>query len=145
MKIKVLINGHIEEPPHPSELKQLAEQVLTAQGIDPDCEFSLVVTDQDTIQKLNHNAFGHDVPADWLAFPYIPKPSALVKETWSLGRVVVSYPEAVSQADVCCHSVEKEMAHLITKGTMSLLGGAPKTKRAKSAREQSILGCLDMK
>ena len=109
MKIKVLINGHIEEPPQPADLKQLAAQVLTAQGIDPDCEFSLVITDQDTIQKLSKNPPGTDVHADVLAFPFVPriKPSAalavIANNTWSLGKVVVSYPQAVAQADGCCH------------------------------------------
>src|SRR3990172_3333202 len=108
MKIKVLINGRIEEPLHPTGLKQLAEQVLTAQGIDPDCELSLVVTDQETIQKLNKNNFGKDVPADVLAFPFLPraKQSVSAKDAWALGKVVVSYPQAVAQADGCCRSVE---------------------------------------
>jgi rRNA maturation RNase YbeY len=128
-------------------LKQIAEQVLAAQGIDPDCELSLVITDQETIQNLKRDNLGEYVPADVLAFPFVPrtKTSDSANDPWSLGKVVVSYPQAVAQSDGCCHSVEKELAHLITKGTLSLLGGAPKTKRAKSAREQSILGYLNVK
>ncbi len=149
MKIKVLINGHIEEPLHPAGLKQLAEQVLTAQGIDPDAELSLVITDQETIKKLNKTTFGKDVPTDVLAFPFVPRsrppsPMAPPNPTWTLGKVVVSYPEAVAQSKTCCQSVEKELAHLITRGTLKLLGYNENDKQCAD-KEQSILGCLDVK
>ena len=98
MKIKVLIIGHIEEPLQPAGLKQIAEQVLTAQGIDPDCELSLVITDQETIQKLKRDNLREYVPADVLAFPFVPriKPSGSANDPWSLGKVVGSYPQAVA-------------------------------------------------
>lgn len=85
----------------------------------------LLVTDDETIKKLNLTYRGQDSRTDVLAFgtnqaqsrfpsaPSVPP---------HLGDVVVSYPRAVAQAEEYGCSVEQELHRLVVHGLLHLLG-----------------------
>ncbi len=158
MEINVLIEQGLEEYLGVSWLQSVAEQVLIAQGADSRLELGLVITSQERVRQLNWSYLGKDAPTDVLAFSMLPEPLASEESEVSapfvpppdgvlhLGEVIVSYPQAVIQAEEQQHSVKKEIAILIIHGVLHLLGyehDKPERERPMKTREKEILGCID--
>src|SRR4030042_2545361 len=110
----------------------------------------LVIPDSKTVQKLNRTYRGKDQPTDVLAFHMSPDtiqeselrfigPPDGVRH---LGEVVISYPQAVKQAQEQGHSVAQELALLIVHGVLHLLSydhELPEEEQQMKARENEIL------
>ncbi|GAI17313.1 unnamed protein product, partial [marine sediment metagenome] len=96
---------------------------------------------------------GRDEPTDVLAFsaieeigtdfpPFVMPPDGVLH----LSEVIISYPQAVTQAEEHQHSIKKEIAILIIHGILHLLGyehDKPELKRLMSAREDEILSHIE--
>ncbi len=103
-------------------------------------QVSLVIADDKTVRLLNSEyrgldkttdvlsfAFGNEgeyygdgaAPSEWSADEDFVLPPG---ESAGLGEVIVSYPQAVRQAEEAGHSVQQELAHLITHGILHLMG-----------------------
>jgi probable rRNA maturation factor len=131
-------------------LQRIALRTLEAEGITSAAEMGLVITDSKTVQKLNRTYRGKDQPTDVLAFHMSPDtiqeselrfigPPDGVRH---LGEVVISYPQAVKQAQEQGHSVAQELALLIVHGVLHLLGydhELPEEEQQMKARENEIL------
>jgi len=153
MEINVLIDEGLEGCPEVSWLKSVAEQVLIAQNADSTAELGLVITTQERVQQLNLSYLGRDEPTDVLAFsaieeigtdfpPFVTPPDGVLH----LGEVIISYPQAVIQAEEHHHSIKKEIAILIIHGVLHLLEyehDKPELKRLMSAREKEILSYIE--
>ena len=152
MEINVLIEGGFEGCPAVSWLRGVAGQVLKAQGVSSSAELGLVIASQERVQELNKSYLGRDEPTDVLAFsmlpaggdlpPFIPPPDGVLH----LGEVVISFPQAVIQAEERGHSVEREVAILIIHGVLHLLGyedEKPELKLQMAAREREILSYIE--
>ena len=158
MEINVLIEegfgGYLEV----GWLQSVAEQVLVAQDADSRVELGLVITDQERVQQLNRSYLERDEPTDVLAFSMLPEPLATGEsEPFSpfaqppdgvlhLGEVIVSYPQAVIQAEEHRHSVKKEVAILIIHGVLHLMGyehDKPELEHQMKTREEEILNCIE--
>ena len=152
MEIDVLIDEGLEECPEASWLQSVAEQVLVTQGVGSEAEVGLVITSQERVQQLNRIYRGKDEPTDVLAFsmtsaageteaglpPFITPPDGVLH----LGEVIISYPQAVLQAEERQHPINKELAILIIHGVLHLLGydhAKPEEERQMKAREKEIL------
>ena len=149
MEINVLIDEDFEGCPEVSWLQGVAEQVLVAQGAGSGVELGLVLATQERVQELNRSYRGKDEPTDVLAFSateeidanlpsFVQPPDGVLH----LGEVIISYPQAVTQAKEHQHSVKKEMAILIIHGVLHLLGyehDKPELERQMRARETEIL------
>ena len=149
MEINVLIDEDFAGCPEVSWLRTVAEQVLVAQNAGSNVELGLVITNQERVQQLNLSYLGRDEPTDVLAFsaveeagadlpPFVTPPDGVLH----LGEVIISYPQAVMQAEEHRHSVKKELAILIIHGILHLLGyehDKPELKRLMSAREKEVL------
>jgi probable rRNA maturation factor len=151
VEINVLIEEEFEGRLEAGWLEGLAEQVLTLQGASAETELGLVIAGQERVRALNKSYRGKDAPTDVLAFSTLPDAG----ETFilppdgrlHLGEVIISYPQAVIQAGEEGHSVEKELATLITHGVLHLLGfddETPELRKQMRAREQEILSHLEM-
>jgi probable rRNA maturation factor len=150
VEINVLIDEGFEERLDAGWLEGIGEQVLSLQHADSKAELSLVFTSQERIRELNRKYLGRDAPTDVLAFPmleaeeesgFVPPPDGIRH----LGEVIISYPQAVIQAGEQGHSIEKEIAILVTHGVLHLLGygdETPELKQQMQAREQVILSHL---
>ena len=155
MEINVLIDEGYEGYLEVSWLQSVAEQALVAQDADSRLELGLVITGQERVQQLNRSYLGRDEPTDVLAFSMLPEPSAGGDLTpfvqppdavLHLGEVIISYPQAVIQAEEHQHSIKKEIAILIIHGVLHLLGyehDKPELERVMSAREVEILSCIE--
>lgn len=152
-EINVMLEGAFEDCPGEDWLASVAEQVLTAEGVASAAELGLVITGQERIQELNRVYRGKDRPTDVLSFNMIANPEETGVEVTPfvtppdgilhLGEVIISYPQAVMQAQEREHSVKKEMAILIIHGVLHLCGyDHEKTEEARlmRAREAEILG-----
>ena len=121
-----------------SWLERVCRAVLEQEGVRQ--AVSLVIADDETVRALNAEyrglykttdvlsfAFDNqgeyygdgDAPSDWSADENFVLPPG---ESAGLGEVIVSYPQAVRQAEDAGHSVERELAHLITHGILHLMG-----------------------
>jgi len=153
MEIDVLIDEGFEGYLEVSWLQSVAEQVLVAQDADPRVELGLVIANQERVQQLNRGYLGRDEPTDVLAFsareeidaelpPFVQPPDGVLH----LGEVIISYPQAVIQAEEHRHSVKREIAILIIHGVLHLLGyehDKPELERQMKTREEEILSCIE--
>ena len=156
-EINVIIEDVFEGCPGEDWLGGVVEQVLAVEGITSAAELGLVITGQKRVQELNRVYRGKDRPTDVLSFymaytpeetgveaaPFVTPPDGVLH----LGEVIISYPQAVIQAQEHEHSVKKEMAILITHGVLHLCGyDHEKTEQARRmrAREAEILGQIEV-
>jgi probable rRNA maturation factor len=154
MEINVLIAEGLEGCLEVSWLESVAEKVLVAQGVDSRAELSLVIAGQEEVRQLNLSYLGKDEPTDVLAFsmlpeqprgdlaPFVAPPDGIQH----LGEVIISYPQAVSQAEEHQHSIKREMAILIIHGVLHLLGyehDKPELEREMRAIEAEILSYIE--
>ena len=149
MEIDVLIDTGYEEYVESSWLESVVRQVLIAENVDMKVELSLVIVGQERIQHLNRDYLGKDRPTDVISFPMLPGQSekgnddfvAPPDEKVHLGEVIVSYPQAVIQAEEHCHPAKEEVAILIIHGILHLLDyehDRPDLEKIMRARESEI-------
>ena len=156
MEINVLIDEGLDDCLGVSWLQSIAEQVLIAEGVNPEVELGLVITTQERVRELNRDYRGRDEPTDVLAFAMMPARGKAEADipvfvtppdgVLHLGEVVISYPQAVVQAEEHQHSVEREITILIIHGVLHLLGyddekSAPRQRMI--AREAEILSRIE--
>jgi len=132
MEINVLVEEDFEECPGADWLRDVAERVLVAQSVGSDVELGLVITSQERVQQLNKDYRGKDAPTDVLAFYMMTAGEGKGVESSDfivppdgvrhLGEVIISYPQAVMQAEEHQHSIKRELAVLIIHGVLHLLG-----------------------
>ncbi len=131
-----------------NQARKIAQQILKAESVTSPCEISIVLTDSETVQRLNRDYRGVDEPTDVLAFymlpqqesetPFVFPPDGITR----LGEVIISYPQAVEQAREQGHSVEEELALLIIHGMLHLLGydhERPEEEAKMRTREKELL------
>ncbi len=153
----MVIDGEFAGCPDADWFRGIVEGALKAQGVSPNAEMGLVITDQARVQELNKTYRDEDRPTDVLAFymttggeePGSTPERFVVAPDGKrhLGEVIISYPQAVIQAQEQGHSVEKELAILIIHGVLHLLDydhERPEQKREMAAREQAILNMVSL-
>jgi probable rRNA maturation factor len=156
MDISVLIEAGFEGCLEAGWLQSVAEHVLVAQGTGSGAELSLVIAGQERVQQLNRSYRGKDEPTDVLAFsmlpgkemsgtespPFVAPPDGVLH----LGEVIISYPQALIQAEEHHHSLKREVAILIIHGVLHLLGyehDKPELERQMRAREAEVLNSIE--
>jgi probable rRNA maturation factor len=159
MEISVSIDEGLEGCIDTEWLQSIAERVLIAQGVSSNVELGLFIAGGERVQQLNRSYRGKDEPTDVLAFSMLPEqPTRGMPEIdfppftippdgmLHLGEVIISYPQAVTQAEEHQHSVKREIAILIIHGVLHLLGyehDEPALKRKMTAREAEILNYME--
>lgn len=147
-EIGIVVDQDFREVVDEKRVKEIALQVLKAEGVAPPYEVSLVFTDSETVQRLNRDYRGLDEPTDVLAFSmlapqeagssFILPPDGLTH----LGEVIISCPRAAEQAKQQGHSLERELALLIIHGMLHLLGydhEEPDQERKMKETETNLL------
>ncbi len=126
MEINVLIDDEFKDKLSVDWLETVASITLAIQASGPDVEIELVLTSQQKIQQLNRQYLGQDKPTDVLAFPMLDGKEAdfhsAPADLKHLGDVIISYPQALIQAEEQGHPVKNEVAVLIVHGILHLLG-----------------------
>lgn len=152
MEINVSVDESVEAPLEIDWLRSVAKQAVVAQNTGSQVELGLFITSQEKMRQLNRRYRGKDEPTDVLAFssleeigadspPFVAPPDGVRH----LGEVIISYPQAVTQAEEHQHSTEQELALLIIHGVLHLLGydhDKPEQERQMRARETEILNSI---
>ena len=153
MEISVIFEKGLEGKAPPAEwLRGVVEKALTAEKAGTASEVSLLIAGQEKVHELNRDFLGEDRPTDVLSFPmtseaeqkapFVTPPDGLEH----LGEIIISLPQAVTQAEEHGHSVEREMAILIIHGVLHLLGydhDVPEREGRMRSREAEILRLVD--
>jgi len=153
MEINILIEEGIEVEADTDWLQKIVEKPLLVENMPPNVEISLLITGQERIQELNREYRGKDSPTDVLSFSmaeqkeedeptaFIGPPDGLLH----LGEVIISYPQALIQAQESGHSIRKELATLIVHGVLHILGydhEVPEKEPAMTAKQNQIMESL---
>jgi probable rRNA maturation factor len=127
----------------PEAIRQAAERTLRLQGVEEPCELVVLVTDDETVRKLNQRHRGVDAPTDVLAFPNVSQGPFVDAPGLSryLGDVIVSFPRARAQATETAGDVCGELQLLVVHGILHLLGYDHQTEaeRATMWRAQQMV------
>jgi probable rRNA maturation factor len=150
METNVLIEEGLQIDLDVEWLQHILEKPLLFENVPPVIEISLVIVGQERIHELNREYRGKDQPTDVLSFAmaeqkteeeetdFLTPPDGLIH----LGEIIISYPQAVIQAAEHGHSIQKEMAILITHGVLHILGydhEKPEMEPEMQAKENEIL------
>lgn len=109
-----------------ADLQLAAQMVLAQRNIPQPASLSLILDDDDTLQALNAQYRGKDVPTDVLSFPAEPMPEDMLdpEDGQYLGDILISVPyvqRRLAQPEFE-HSLQDEMTLLVVHGTLHLLG-----------------------
>ena len=150
MKLGIQIDQKFRRLLKKDRLKQAVECSLSTQSLASEVELGLLITNDETVQKLNREYRSLDETTDVLSFaltekstdadslPFVTPPDGFLH----LGEVVISYPQAARQAQENNTEIDKEVALLVIHGTLHLLGydhDEPKREQEMRALEERIL------
>jgi len=129
MEINVSCDGKLEGCPEDGWFQSIAARTLAAEGMGENAEMGLLITGQQRIQQLNKAYRNKDKPTDVLSFAFLADSPTEDESSFSappdglkhLGEVIISYPQAVIQAQERNHSVKRELAVLVIHGVLHLL------------------------
>jgi len=126
--IYVEVNTHIGGEPDASWFEAVVRDVLSSEGVAAPYEVSVVLTDEETVHSLNQQYRNVDSPTDVIAFYAEPQTDSEREFVFPgdgvrrLGDIVISFPQAVEQAEEAGHGVRKELTLLTIHGVLHLLG-----------------------
>lgn len=103
---------------------------------------SLYITDNESIQEINKNYRGKDMPTDVISFAYHETDDFNIGPYDTLGDIVISLERVEEQSKEYGHSLEREFFYVLTHGLLHLLGYDHIEDRDKvemRAREEEIL------
>lgn len=119
MTVQVQVQAKPEFQSGHSVIKRACNAVLEQLEIE-EGSLSVVLTDDDTIHKMNLTFAGEDHATDVLSFPAgDPDPDSGILY---LGDIIIAVPIAQQQSVSKGHSLEDELGLLAVHGTLHLLG-----------------------
>jgi len=92
--------------------------------------FTVLLTDDRELRRLNQQFLGKDGATDVLSFPAPP-------DAGELGDIAISVERAAEQAAEHGHSTDEEIAILILHGVLHLLGMDHETDRGAMRRQEA--------
>jgi len=143
---KPVLSLHIEQPyarnVESSQFERALHLTLWTFSHTDVTTINLTITNNETVQRLNHQYRGIDSPTDVLSFPNIPDLDFPQLDQDHLGDIIIAYPVAESQAIAGGHPPMEELILLVIHGTLHLLGFDHDTPTAKTkmwTAQQKIL------
>jgi probable rRNA maturation factor len=125
-----------------SDLLDLARFVLAQLRIHPLADLSIILVDEEAMERLHIQWMDEPGPTDVLSFPMDelrPTPEGRDPEPGLLGDVVLCAAVAQRQAESAGHSAQAELQLLTTHGILHLLG----YDHAEPAQEREMFGLQD--
>ncbi len=117
-------------------IKEITKKILKELNLN-NVEISIILTDDETIRKLNKEWRGKDKPTDVLSFPMdMEKPPGYRYHL--LGDVIISIPYAKRQAKEIGYSPREEVLRLLIHGILHLLGYDHETSEEDAKRMFSL-------
>ena len=156
-KHQIILESDVDVAPEiPSRIEHVICAALEAERVEPPCEISVLLTDDEGIHEINLDMRGVDRATDVLSFPMfelepgIPPEGEeyldLDSDLCPLGDMCISLERASQQAEEFGHSLEREICYLTVHSVLHLLGydhlDEGPMKAQMRAREESILESL---
>jgi probable rRNA maturation factor len=148
MEINILFDEGFEGAVDEDWMREVAGKALKAEH-QYDSEMGILITGQEKIRQLHQEYMGEDDVTDVLSFALREKgpvdaPDFVFPagDSFHLGEVIISYPQARIQARAHGHSTREEVTILLIHGTLHLLGydhDEQQRRRKMQAREAAIL------
>ena len=139
-------------------LEQTAIACLKAENITMGCEINILISDDASIRKINHEFRAIDLPTDVLSFPLVDMQNGRILSAEGdydldeglllLGDIVISVETAGAQAMQYGHSLERELAFLASHGMFHLLGYDHLNKDEESvmlSKQETVLTGMGLK
>lgn len=101
-------------------LQKAAQEALQQAGAPQGAELTIVISNDEQLQALNHQFLGIDAPTDVLSFPSAETDPD--SEGLYLGDILISYPQALAQSKSGGHPILDELRLLVVHGVLHLLG-----------------------
>lgn len=127
--VRVLITADSKFPVNRRRIRAVISRVLTERGVTGDVEVSVAVVGDRKMTRLNKVYKKARGTTDVLSFPYaegefVPEAGFVTPEEapLPLGDIVVSYPQAVTQAIAQNKFVDDVTDFLVEHGLLHLLG-----------------------
>ena len=142
--------------------RRVMEASLDSEACPYETEINLLLTDNETIHRINLEFRGIDRPTDVLSFPMLeykqPSDFSVVEQETSdcinpetgeivLGDIIISMEKVIEQAEKYGHSEEREFAFLITHSMLHLCGYdhmVPEEARVMEEKQNAILKSLNI-
>lgn len=149
-KVKVYIKNNQKEIKVPVGIRLLirrcCQAVLIQEKFKKDAEVSVSFVSNKEIQELNKTYRKKDTSTDVLSFPLGENGVYDINNetgAYLLGDVVISLETAMKQANMYCHSLEREIGFLTVHSMLHLLGYDHETSSLDATkmreREEAIL------
>ncbi len=122
MKIVVQVEDPFVAEVNPKLVERALRSTLQRFSTTRATTLTVVITDNETIQQLNHEYRGINSPTDVLSFANTPDPDFPEMDQGHLGDVIIAYPVAQGQALTGGHRPMDEILLLAIHGTLHLLG-----------------------
>lgn len=117
----------------------------TALALPPECELSLLFTDNDSISGLNLQYRGKKGPTNVLSFPLVvdKQERQHSSDPLCLGDIVVAYEVIESQANEQSKSFRDHTLHLLVHGFLHILGYDHESEEAATKMEALEIKILE--
>ncbi len=162
-EIRVQIDDEFADGLQQEWLTNVVRSAIQGQDVADGSSIGMMVTGDETVRELNRDYRGIDETTDILSFSFhhegeyhgeddpgtefrldegFPLPP---DEAPDLGELVISYPQALRQAEEAGRPVEQEIAHLVAHGVLHLLGydhADPDLDSQMRAKESEVLAIL---
>jgi probable rRNA maturation factor len=138
-------------------LTNVVKTALRIENIEYPSLVSILLVENEEIQRINREYRNKDCVTDVLSFPMLEmkdgkfavKPDELDMEDGKLflGDIVVSVPKAIEQANEYGHENERELAFLTLHGLMHLLGydhESPPDSEIMEKKQEQILSDIGL-
>jgi len=125
-------------------VEKIVQELLREEGLDVSWEVSIVIVDDEEIQKLNRDYRGKDTPTDVLSFPLQEGDFVVSEGDNLLGDIVISLETALRQAEDYGHSLEREVGFLTAHGMLHLLGYSHETIEAEKVMNEKAEAVLNI-
>jgi probable rRNA maturation factor len=144
-KIAVIVQEEFIDLISEDQLHHAIEVTYLQTGVLDSPSFSVLISDNEHIQEMNQRYRGINKPTDVLAFREEFNDPDL--ESRYLGDMVISYEQALNQAQMRGHPVDEELQLLVVHGTLHLLGYDHETTSDKEvmwSMQNEILSSLGL-
>ncbi len=105
-------------------------------------EIAVLLSDDETLRRLNRTYRGHDYATDVLSFS-----SDDTSPSRFIGDIALSVPRIINQADAYGHGLPREAGYLLVHGTLHLLGHDHETdedQRVMRVAEEAALAIVGL-
>jgi probable rRNA maturation factor len=137
--VSIEVNNESAVAVDEEELSRLGRYLLDNLYVHPEAELSIILVDEEAMEKLHIEWMDIPGATDVLSFPMDelrPGVPGRVTPAGVLGDIVLCPQVAAEQADTAGHSMQEELLLLTTHGVLHLLG----YDHAEPEEEQEMFG-----